>query len=171
MKSVRRNVLSSAITLVVVSLVSTTALAGELPLRKLSPVMPLKICHTQDSLKNQAKLSKSLSLSKANADEYEAALVKDKCELVIGSIFLEETEDSILPFATWAPEIRADGEYDFSIQYNGQSKVVTLGLSLQTVRYYRAKYKDMHGKWFQVWVELPESPAVIRYIAEQNKFK
>jgi hypothetical protein len=135
-----------------------------LPLKTLSPIMPVKVCHNLDAAKAQAVKSRELALKPtANADEYESGLAKE-CEVLAVRVSLEEEEHSIVPFTAWTHEIMPNGEYDFTVDFRDIRQEVKVGLTLQQVRYYQAKIKDDTGKWYLVWLEMPDSPTVLRYI-------
>ena len=143
--------------------------AQELPLRVTSPIMPLKLCPTLAAAQQQAKASQKLAKEQAGLDKYEAT-IQEVCDLAVGAIHLQYEEQSISPFVTWAHEVMANGEYTFEVvPFDGVAHEVKLGLSLQRVRYYRANYRDVNHKWFAVWVELPDSPTIMRYLQHLNQ--
>ena len=141
-----------------------------LPLGQNLPTMPIIVCQSVDAARAQAARSRQLAQRKSvSADEYERT-VRDSCDIARMLPHLEEQESSIAPFTAWAPEVDPRGEYDFTLAYNGAHHELKLGLALQRVRYYRANVRDSDGQWFMAWVELSDSPAVLRYLKQRGEW-
>ncbi len=141
-----------------------------LPLGQNLPTMPMIVCRSAEAAKAQAARSRQLAQRKpVSADEYELT-VSDSCDIVRMVPHLEGQESSIAPFTAWAPEVDPRGEYDFSLAHNGAHHELKLGLALQRVRYYRAQIRDSDGHWSMAWIELPDSPTVLRYLRQRGEW-
>ncbi len=126
--------------------------------------MFLRVCVTLDATRHQA--SASADLAKKPYDESAAAAAKPPgCEIIPAFVTLLRKEPAIQPFKAWANSVDPDGKYVAKLSHQGQHYVFHTAPKIQQVTYYFSSVRTPAGTTHTAWVEIPERPYVVEYLA------
>lgn len=134
------------------------------------PMMGFRVCPTLSDAKQDANLAWSLGKKEYQEGSLNSLRHKE-CDLVFATVTPIKEETSIRPFSTWTLSYDESSPDSLKAPSIGPNASVKVAPALQRVRFFYSRFQTSNGKTFYGWVEIPEEPYLVKYLAEKKRLQ